>query len=180
MEGRMRILVVEDDLEAQRYLVNGLKEAGHVVDDAADGETGLTLALSRPYDSPSSTACCPSSTACIWWRRCASIATPCRCCSSPRSVRSRRPGQGIESGRRRLSDQALCLRGIAGAHRRLDAPALARFGQDQAVGRRSGTRPSDPHRHARQPGDRSSAARVPPARISDAPCGPGRHPHHAA
>ena len=46
----MRILVVEDDLEAQRYLVNGLKEAGHVVDDAPDGETGLTLALSRPYD----------------------------------------------------------------------------------------------------------------------------------
>ncbi len=46
----MRMLVVEDDLEAQRYLVNGLKEAGHVVDDAADGETGLTLALSRPYD----------------------------------------------------------------------------------------------------------------------------------
>jgi two-component system OmpR family response regulator len=46
----MRILVVEDDFEAQRYLVNGLKEAGHVVDDAGDGETGLTLALSRPYD----------------------------------------------------------------------------------------------------------------------------------
>ncbi len=46
----MRILVVEDDLEAQRYLVNGLKESGHVVDDATDGETGLTLALSRPYD----------------------------------------------------------------------------------------------------------------------------------
>lgn len=46
----MRILVVEDDLEAQRYLVNGLKELGHVVDDAADGDTGLTLALSRPYD----------------------------------------------------------------------------------------------------------------------------------
>ncbi|MBI1328297.1 MAG: response regulator [Alphaproteobacteria bacterium] len=46
----MRILVVEDDLEAQRYLVQGLKEAGHVVDDAADGETGLNLALSRPYD----------------------------------------------------------------------------------------------------------------------------------
>lgn len=46
----MRILVVEDDIEAQHYLVNGLKEAGHVVDDAADGETGLTLALSRPYD----------------------------------------------------------------------------------------------------------------------------------
>src|SRR5258707_5054306 len=46
----MRILVVEDDLEAQRYLVQGLKESGHVVDEAADGETGLSLALSRPYD----------------------------------------------------------------------------------------------------------------------------------
>jgi two-component system OmpR family response regulator len=44
------MLVVEDDVEAQRYLVNGLRESGHVVDDAADGETGLTLALSRPYD----------------------------------------------------------------------------------------------------------------------------------
>ena len=47
---RMRILVVEDDLEAQRYLVQGLKESGHVVDDAADGDLGLSLALSRPYD----------------------------------------------------------------------------------------------------------------------------------
>ncbi len=46
----MRILVIEDDLEAQRYLVKGLREAGHVVDDAADGETGLTLAMSRSYD----------------------------------------------------------------------------------------------------------------------------------
>src|SRR5207302_7664207 len=46
----MRILVVEDDLEAQRYLVNGLRESGHVVDDASDGEVGLTLALSRQYD----------------------------------------------------------------------------------------------------------------------------------
>src|ERR1700750_2158131 len=46
----MRLLVVEDDLEAQRYLVKGLKEAGHVVDEASEGETGLSLALSRPYD----------------------------------------------------------------------------------------------------------------------------------
>jgi two-component system, OmpR family, response regulator len=46
----MRILVVEDDMEAQRYLVQGLKESGHVVDEASDGHTGLSLALSRPYD----------------------------------------------------------------------------------------------------------------------------------
>src|ERR1700759_691801 len=46
----MRILVVEDDVEAQRYLVTGLKEAGHVVDEAGDGEIGLALAMSRSYD----------------------------------------------------------------------------------------------------------------------------------
>ena len=46
----MRILVIEDDLEAQRYLVQGLKESGHVVDEAGDGEIGLNLALSRSYD----------------------------------------------------------------------------------------------------------------------------------
>ena len=46
----MRILVIEDDLEAQRYLVQGLKESGHVVDEASDGESGLSLALSRAYD----------------------------------------------------------------------------------------------------------------------------------
>ena len=46
----MRILVIEDDLEAQRYLVQGLKESGHVVDEASDGENGLSLALSRAYD----------------------------------------------------------------------------------------------------------------------------------
>jgi len=46
----MRILVVEDDLEAQRYLVQGLKESGHVVDEASDGEAGLSLSLSRSYD----------------------------------------------------------------------------------------------------------------------------------
>src|SRR6201991_4302077 len=46
----MRILVIEDDLEAQRYVVQGLKESGHVVDEASDGETGLNLSLSRAYD----------------------------------------------------------------------------------------------------------------------------------
>ncbi|MEN6541970.1 response regulator transcription factor [Parvibaculum sp.] len=46
----MRILVIEDDLEAAAYLVRGLRESGHIVDHAADGEEGLTLGLSSPYD----------------------------------------------------------------------------------------------------------------------------------
>ena len=47
----MRILTIEDDDAAASYLVKGLSESGHVVDRAADGETGLSMALSAPYDA---------------------------------------------------------------------------------------------------------------------------------
>ncbi|NRG19372.1 response regulator transcription factor [Rhizobiales bacterium] len=46
----MRILIIEDDREAAAYLVKALKEAGHVVDHAADGEEGYDLALDTGYD----------------------------------------------------------------------------------------------------------------------------------
>lgn len=47
---RMRVLVVEDDVEAAAYLVKGLNESGHTVDHAADGDDGLSFAMSAPYD----------------------------------------------------------------------------------------------------------------------------------
>jgi two-component system, OmpR family, response regulator len=46
----MRLLIVEDDDRGARYLARGLSESGHIVDRAADGETGLTLALEGIYD----------------------------------------------------------------------------------------------------------------------------------
>ncbi|HRJ68530.1 MAG TPA: response regulator transcription factor [Beijerinckiaceae bacterium] len=46
----MKILIVEDDAEAAAYLAKGLREAGHVADHAGDGEKGLEMALSAPYD----------------------------------------------------------------------------------------------------------------------------------
>lgn len=46
----MRILVVEDDSEAGRYLTRALNEVGHVADLANDGEIGLEMALSGTYD----------------------------------------------------------------------------------------------------------------------------------
>ena len=46
----MHILLIEDDVLAAEYLVKGLGETGHVVDHAADGEIGLTLALNGRYD----------------------------------------------------------------------------------------------------------------------------------
>lgn len=46
----MRILIIEDDTAAADYLRQGLTEAGHVVDCAHDGESGLQLALATDYD----------------------------------------------------------------------------------------------------------------------------------
>ncbi len=48
---RMRILLIEDDDGAARYLVQGLVARGHDVDHAADGEAGLERALAADYDA---------------------------------------------------------------------------------------------------------------------------------
>jgi two-component system OmpR family response regulator len=47
----LRVLVAEDDERTASYLVRGLTESGHVVDRAADGETGLAMALEGIYDA---------------------------------------------------------------------------------------------------------------------------------
>ncbi len=46
----MRVLVIEDDRDAATWLVRGLKESGHLVDHAADGEEGLALAREAVHD----------------------------------------------------------------------------------------------------------------------------------
>ena len=46
----MKVLVIEDDREASRYLEKALTEAGHSADVAGDGETGATLAENGHYD----------------------------------------------------------------------------------------------------------------------------------
>lgn len=48
--GPMRILLVEDDLDLAEFIRKGLKEERYAVDFAADGEEGLQLALTNPYD----------------------------------------------------------------------------------------------------------------------------------
>ncbi len=46
----MRILLIEDDREAAAYLSKALREAGHVADHAADGDTGAAMAADGGYD----------------------------------------------------------------------------------------------------------------------------------
>ena len=46
----MRALIVEDDPTLAGFVSKGLREAGFVVDHAADGTTGLELARGEPHD----------------------------------------------------------------------------------------------------------------------------------
>jgi two-component system OmpR family response regulator len=47
----MRILVIEDDVEAAAFIAKGMRDAGHVVDHAVDGESGLKMAEAGDYDA---------------------------------------------------------------------------------------------------------------------------------
>ena len=46
----MRILIVEDDLEAAEVMDRGLTEAGHECVRASDGEAGLSAAQAGEFD----------------------------------------------------------------------------------------------------------------------------------
>ena len=46
----MRLLLVEDDKKIALFIKAGLKEAGFAVDHVIDGEDGLHLAVTEPYD----------------------------------------------------------------------------------------------------------------------------------
>lgn len=47
----MRLLVVEDDKKIASFVVNGLKQNGFAVDHYGDGEEGLIMARTVPYDA---------------------------------------------------------------------------------------------------------------------------------
>ncbi len=46
----MHILLIEDDTEAAKFLIKGLRESGYSVDHAADGREGLFRAEEGRYD----------------------------------------------------------------------------------------------------------------------------------
>jgi two-component system, OmpR family, response regulator len=47
----MRLLLVEDDAKTASFILKGLRQSGYAVDHVDDGETGLHMALSEPYDT---------------------------------------------------------------------------------------------------------------------------------
>jgi two-component system OmpR family response regulator len=46
----VHVLLIEDDSEAARLLVRGLRESGYTLEHAADGRTGLAQALAGQFD----------------------------------------------------------------------------------------------------------------------------------
>ena len=150
-----------------------------MVDDAADGETGLTLALSRPYDVAIIDRMLPKMDGLelVEELREHANATPVLFLSALSEVDDR--VKGLKAGG---DDYLTKPYAFVELLARLDA--LMRRRQPAAVktrsaGRRSGARPADPHRQARQRRDRPATPRIPPAGISDAPCRPGGDAHHA-
>lgn len=46
----MRLLIIEDDKDVASFMGRGMREAGHVIDAAHDGETGLEMARDGEYN----------------------------------------------------------------------------------------------------------------------------------
>jgi two-component system OmpR family response regulator len=47
----LRLLLVEDDPKIASFILKGMKAEGYAVDHASDGEEGLHLAVTEPYDA---------------------------------------------------------------------------------------------------------------------------------
>lgn len=47
----MRMLIIDDDARTRAFVAEGLRQQGQTVDEAADGDTGLHLALDGDYDA---------------------------------------------------------------------------------------------------------------------------------
>ncbi len=94
----MRILLVEDDLKIASFIKKGLKEAGFAVDHAPDGEQGLDMALTEPYDAAIVDIMLPKKdgTALIEELRRENVKTPVIILSARRSLADR--VKGLEGG----------------------------------------------------------------------------------
>ena len=126
----MRILIVEDDVEAAQYLVKAFRESGHVADSARDGLEGYDMARDETYDVLIVDRMLPrmDGLSLIGGLRAQKVTTPVLILSALGQVDDR--VKGLRAGRRRLPAQALRLLRAArphrGARRAARPPATAR------------------------------------------------------
>lgn len=94
----MRVLVVEDDIKIAAFVVKGLEQAGFAVDHSDNGEDGLFLAQTEPYDAAIIDVMLPGrdGLALIAEMRKAQVHTPVIILSAKRSVGDRI--KGLQTG----------------------------------------------------------------------------------
>ncbi|MBC2735072.1 MAG: response regulator transcription factor [Desulfobacteraceae bacterium] len=94
----MRILIVEDDKTIAHFIEKGLKEEGFAVDHVANGEDGLHMALTEPYDAAILDIMLPKLDGLTVLQRMreSGVATPVLILSAKRSVDDR--VKGLQSG----------------------------------------------------------------------------------
>jgi heavy metal response regulator len=94
----MRILVVEDDEKIASFVKKGLQQAGFAVDQTGNGEDGLFLAQTEPYDAAVIDVMLPGldGLSIIAEMRKAQIATPVIILSAKHSVEDR--VRGLQTG----------------------------------------------------------------------------------
>ena len=176
----MRLLIIEDDRDAADYLVKAFREVGHVADRATDGEEGLALALDGQYDVLIVDRMLPKldGLSVIGALRGKSVETPVLILSALGQVDDR--VKGLRSG----GDDYL-------AKPYSFSELLART---EVLARRRGSRGEETiyrvadlelNRLSHQVSRAGQELQLQPrefrlARISDAACRPGRHPHHAS
>ena len=170
----MRALIVEDDRTIADFVARGLREAGFAVDHAADGETGLELALSEPYDVAIVDLMLPKrdGLSLIDELRRRGRTTPVLILSARRSVDDR--VRGLQAGGDDYLTKPFAFAELLARVQALVRRATRAPGADDADGRRSDARPADAQGDARRHADRSPAARVRAARVPDAQRRQGR------
>ncbi len=94
----MRVLLIEDDLKIASFIKKGLIQAGFTVDYANNGEDGLHLALTEPYDAAVIDILIPKldGLTVIKRMRTAKIEIPTIILSAKRSIENR--VEGLQSG----------------------------------------------------------------------------------
>jgi DNA-binding response OmpR family regulator len=94
----MRVLLVEDDSTIATFVAKGLREAGFAVDHAADGDSGLRLALDHKFDAAIVDIMLPrmDGLALIDTLRARGVRTPVLILSAKRSVDDR--VKGLQAG----------------------------------------------------------------------------------
>ena len=94
----MRILVVEDDAKIASFVIKGFEQSGFAVDHASNGEDGLFLVQTEPYDAAIIDVMLPSrdGLSIIAEMRRAKITTPVIILSAKHSVEDR--VRGLQTG----------------------------------------------------------------------------------